>query len=48
LTAAKSKKIAAKTMIELFSSSKTSASFSSEFDYLINLMTLKELKQQQK
>jgi hypothetical protein len=46
-TAAKSKKTAAKTMIELFSSLKTSA-FSSEFDHLINLMTLEELKQQQK
>jgi hypothetical protein len=46
-TAAKSKRAAAKTMIEFFFSLKTSA-FSFEFDHLINLMTLKELKQQQK
>ncbi len=51
-TAAKSKKMTAKiivkTIIKLFSSLKTSASFNSDFDHLINLMTLKELKQQQK
>ncbi len=43
-TAAKSKRAVAKTMIELFFSLKTSA-FSSEFDHLINLITLEELKQ---
>ncbi len=48
LTAAKNKKTAAKTMIKLFSSLKISTSFNFDFDYLINLMTLKELKQQQK
>ncbi len=41
-------KIIVKTIIKLFSSLKTSASFNSDFDHLINLMTLKELKQQQK
>jgi len=35
-------------MIELFFSLKISASFNSDFDHLINLMTLEELKQQQK
>jgi len=48
LTAAKSKRAVAKIMIELFSSLKTSAFFNSDFDHLINLMTLEELKQQQK
>ncbi len=48
LTAAKSKRVAAKTMIELSFSLKTSASFNFDFDHLINLMTLEELKQQQK
>jgi len=48
LTAAKNKRVAAKTMIKLFSSLKTSASFDSDFDHLINLMPLEELKQQQK
>jgi hypothetical protein len=47
LTTAKSKRVAAKTMTEFFSSSKTSA-FNSKFNHLINLMTLKEIKQQQK
>ncbi len=46
-TAAKNKRAAAKTMTELSFSLKTSA-FNSEFDRLINLMTLEELKQQQK
>lgn len=46
--AAKNKRVAAKTMIELSSSLKISASFNSDFDHLINLMTLEELKQQQK
>jgi len=47
-TAAKGKRAAAKAMTELFSSLKTSASSGSDFDRLVNLMTLEELKQQQK
>jgi len=47
LTAAKNKRTAAKTMTELSLSLKISA-FNSEFDRLINLITLEELKQQQK
>jgi len=46
-TAAKSKRAAAKIMIKLSFSLKTLA-FSSEFNHLINLITSKELKQQQK
>ena len=45
---AKNKKVAAKIMIELFSSLKISASFNFNFNHLINLIILKELKQQQK
>jgi len=46
-TAAKGKRTAAKAMTEVSFSLKTSA-FTSEFDRLINLMALEELKQQQK
>ena len=48
LTVAKSKRVVAKIMTELFSSLKISTFFNFDFDHLINLIILKELKQQQK
>ena len=47
-TAAKGKRAAAKAMTELSPSLKASASSGSDFDRLVNLMALGELKQQQK